>query len=295
VIVIDNGSGDGTRPLVESVARSSPLPVRYLNQDENRRISRARNLAIAQTSSPICLFLSDDIWADESLLARHADFHRRHLAPEYALLGRMSTPAAASTPFMRWLDASGMRAAYNRIGDRSEVPWMFFMAGNLSAKSEFITSVGGFDESYLVGWEDIELGLRLKQRGLRLHYDPNAFGEHFHPLGLPDALTLLRTRGREQARHAERLSELPMPKPPSLRFRLMAGCLTALNLLPLRPAFVRRATWYFLCYEAGREGFWNPQEPDDAPLQVGRRLARLACRDPLAQSPDRLRALPTSR
>jgi hypothetical protein len=124
---------------------------------------------------------------------------------------------------------------------------------------------------------------------LRLRYDPTAFGEHFHPVGLDEVLPLLRARGREQARHAERLASLPMPRPPSLRFRLMAGVLTALNLLPGRPDAVRRASWHFLCYEAGREGFWYPEAPDDAPLKIGRRLAELACRDPRAHLPDELR------
>lgn len=290
VLVVDNASDDGTDALVRSAIEGSPLELRYIRHDFSRGLPRARNLAIAQARAPVCLFLSDDVWASEGMVARHQDFHRANRAPEEALMGRIVTAPNTITPFMRWLDQSGIRGAYQRIEDRDNVPPQFFMAGNLSVKTDFVRVAGGFDESYLVGWEDIELGFRLQRRGLRLHYDPEASGHHFHPLGLAETLTLLRQRGKEQARHWDRLQGLPGPRPPTLRFRLMALCLTALNILRLRPAAVRHATWHFLCYEATREGFWNPDAPDEAPLEFGRRLTRLACSDPEAGMPDRVDA-----
>jgi glycosyltransferase involved in cell wall biosynthesis len=103
VIVIDNASDDGTDVLVKSLIDRSALTFRYLRENETRRISRSRNHAIAEARAPVCLFLSDDIWAGDALVARHAEFHRNHTDPGEALLGRMSTPEAAETPFMRWL------------------------------------------------------------------------------------------------------------------------------------------------------------------------------------------------
>lgn len=290
VLVVDNASDDGTDALVKSMIDSSSLDLRYVRHDFSRGLSRARNLAIARARAPVCLFLSDDVWAGDGMVSRHQDFHRSHRAAEEALLGRVATAPDASTPFTHWLDRSGIRGGYQRIGDRKDVPPQFFMAGNLSVKTSFVREAGGFDESYLIGWEDIELGFRLARQGLRLHYDPEAFGHHFHPAGLAETLTLQRQRGREQARHWDRLEGLPGPRPPTFRFRVMAFFLSIPNSLSLRPAFVRHATWHFLCYEANREGFWFSDHPDGGPLKIGRRLAKLACRDPEAGLPSRLEA-----
>lgn len=286
VIVVDNASDDGTDALVQSMIENSPLELRYIHNDFSGGLSRARNRAIALAQAPVCLLLNDDLWPDEGMVARHQAFHRAHEAPEEALMGRMVTAPETATPFMRWLDRSGIRGGYERIEDHDDVPPEFFLTGNLSIKTGIVQAAGGFDESYVVGWEDIEIGFRLQRRGLRLRYDPDVSGRHFHPLGLAEALTMQRHRGREQARHWDRLPGLPGPRPPTLRFRLMALVLTALSFIRPRPAAVRHATWHFLCYEANREGFWRPDAPDDAPLEIGDRLARLACRDPGAGMPD---------
>lgn len=41
--------------------------------------------------------------------------------------------------------------------------------------------MGGFDESFAgYGWEDIELGLRLRRAGVRLRWEPQARTWHYH-------------------------------------------------------------------------------------------------------------------
>src|SRR5262245_55290236 len=67
LIVVDDGSTDNTRELVEQLTQNWPEPVRYHRQ-ENRGIAGARNtgLDLADGES-IAFFDSDDVWLPHHL------------------------------------------------------------------------------------------------------------------------------------------------------------------------------------------------------------------------------------
>ncbi len=62
VIVVDDGSTDSTPQQMQKYLAGTPLRLRYLQQ-QNSGPSRARNLAISMTRSPLCLIIGDDIFA----------------------------------------------------------------------------------------------------------------------------------------------------------------------------------------------------------------------------------------
>jgi GT2 family glycosyltransferase len=166
-----------------------------------------------------------------------------------------------------------------------------FYSGNVSAKTAFVREAGGFDETFAAAaHDDIDLGLRLERRGMRLVYDDAAAVEHYQPMDLPRAMARLHLAGRALVRFAQRHPERPVPRRPGVRHRVKAGALTALSLARIRHPRLQRETWRFLCHEAGREGYWEALTAGGdahapAELRIGRRLARLASRDPDAQLP----------
>ncbi|MDW7771856.1 MAG: glycosyltransferase family A protein [Desulfobulbaceae bacterium] len=73
LIIIDDGSIDNTRRIIENMARRLPFPLRYYCQ-ENKGAAAARNAGIGKASSEYLCFLdSDDRFAPEKLqLQYHA-------------------------------------------------------------------------------------------------------------------------------------------------------------------------------------------------------------------------------
>ena len=58
----------------------------------------------------------------------------------------------------------------------------FFATGNVAIPKHWLEKAGLFDNSFqLYGWEDLELGVRLKKLGLQLIKCPAAVGYHWHP------------------------------------------------------------------------------------------------------------------
>jgi glycosyltransferase involved in cell wall biosynthesis len=285
VLVVVDGSTDGTVEMAHSFARSAAMHVSVLEQP-HRGPAAARNTGIASARGDVCLFIGDDMWPRPDLLERHVSFHRSRPEPEAALLGHVEwAPESRPSPFMEWLN-TGIQFDFDQILDADDVPGSCFYTANVSAKTAFLRAHGGFDEAFPhPAFEDLELGLRLKRAGLRLAYDAAAVVEHWHPTDLAAALQRMRTIGVSAVILHDRVPDWPLPRRPGARHRTRAALLTALNLVPrVGSTRLRHATWRFLCHEAFREACWGVEPLHDEPLRIGRRLARLAERDPATQT-----------
>jgi glycosyltransferase involved in cell wall biosynthesis len=280
VLVVDDGSDDGTPEAVRELAAEASREIKLIEQP-GVGPAAARNRALAVARAPVCLFLNDDSWPRGDLLERHRDFHARTPECEAALLGRI-VPASdpEPTPFIRWL--ADLQFDYTGIDDAEQVRGARFFTANVSAKTEFLRAAGGFDERFAsAAYEDIDLGLRLEKRGLRLAFDAGAVVEHCHPLDLEMALDRLRGVGRALAPFAERHPDWAVPRPPGARHRVKAAALTGLLFLRMRSPGLQHETWRFLCHEAAREGYWSAVRGQSCPtrLRIGERLARRAALD----------------
>jgi glycosyltransferase involved in cell wall biosynthesis len=291
VIVVDDGSSDDTVAVLERRANEPGLALTLLEQT-GLGPATARNRAIAIARAPVCLFIDDDTWPAPGLLARHRDFHARRPEQDAALLGHVGLPAEpAPSPFMRWL--ADMHLGFSEIADPEDVGGRHFFSGNVSAKTEFVRAAGGFDEEFPhAGHEDIDLGMRLEARGMRLVYDADALVEHYHPVDLSGTLARMNQSGRSLALMAERHPDRAVPRRPGLRHRVKATGLAALALAGVRSPRVKYETWRFLCHEANREAYWDAldrrlttRDAPREPIRIGRTLARLASRDRDAQLP----------
>lgn len=188
VIVVDDGSTDSTPSDMERYLATTPLRVHFFCQ-QNSGPARARNLAVSQTASPVCIIIGDDIMASPDFAATHLRFHSENPALNIAGLGltQWSKRGQTVTPLMRWLDESGVQFAYQDLLRGTKPGWQHFYTSNLSLKTDLLRQ-NPFDERFTKSaWmmEDMELGYRLEvQQGLRIIFLPEAYAEHVHPTDL---------------------------------------------------------------------------------------------------------------
>ena len=196
VVVIDDGSTDSTRQLVETMGDAYPVPLKYLFQP-NRKQGAARNLGVSHARGKYLLFLGDDIVPGPVFLSEHRQSHVEG-DPMLAVIGYTRWPEHfRRTPFLQYIGEQGWQFGFSLIEDPGDLPFNFFYTSNLSVSRDLFLDSGGFDESFQeYGWEDMELGLRLKKKGMRLAYNARAVAYHHHRINLASFVRRQRRVGQ---------------------------------------------------------------------------------------------------
>ncbi len=173
VIVIDDGSSDGTRDVVAAYA--GRLPVVYAYQS-NQGLAEGKNHGIRLARAPIVVFMDDDDVASERLLQEHLETHRRYPKEEFAVLGYTDLREdLAKLPLMHFVTQVGCYLfSYPRLRHGDILDYTYFWGGRSSCKRSLLLDRGLFDPVFKFGCEDIELGYRLEKSGFRVVYNRNA-------------------------------------------------------------------------------------------------------------------------
>ena len=202
VVVVDNGSGDETQSVVTQRSANSPFALHLEFVPEPNR-GLARNRGVARSSGDVIVFVDDDVWLPSGFLAAHA---RAHASAD--------SSATAAGPIINVPSYDVQPAPTPANGSRA-----FLCTCNASLRRAAFDAVGGFDEAFdLYGWEDTDLGIRLRRSGVKRVYAWDAFLYHIKPATTETLDSLLR-KAREKGRMAARL----VAKDPSLRTRLATG------------------------------------------------------------------------
>lgn len=183
VVIVDDGSSDGTGQRLAAYQGNSPLCIRYARQ-ENSGPAKARNLGISMLSSPLCLLMGDDMFAAPTLVQLHMQLHLENPDIKVAGLGliRWSTSGQKVTAFMRWLDEANVQFSYPRLFAGTPPDWGHFYTSNLSVKTELLRRFKFNEDFPYAAMEDIELAYRIEQRfGLEVKFLPQAVTDHLHP------------------------------------------------------------------------------------------------------------------
>ena len=203
VLLCDAGSTDGTRELVEELARPN---LRFLPGADSGRAG-ARNRGVREARGSVILFTDADILAEPDLVAQHARFHADH--PGDAVVGcevQVST-LEEYREFRRDPQAHARHKPTRRL-----LPWHYFLTGNASVARQALLDVGMFDEAFTgYGHEDLELGYRLQKRGLKIHYNPQAVNYHWHPVPFPEQCSKMHLAGRSTVRFYRKHRDLQIP------------------------------------------------------------------------------------
>jgi glycosyltransferase involved in cell wall biosynthesis len=191
VIVVDDGSTDGTLALAEAWSyRDGRCRVVHLSQ--NAGAAQAKNMGARQAGADLLLFTDADIVVSPEVIdviLEGLDDDRVHGV--VGLLGQYCSYGNFASQFKNlWMHYTYARQP-REVG--------LFFTSVAAIRRELFLREGGFDDHYLGAsiTEDIEFGQRLRAKGYRLVLDKRAAVEHLKHYTVGEVLRtdLLRARG----------------------------------------------------------------------------------------------------
>jgi glycosyltransferase involved in cell wall biosynthesis len=212
VVLVNDGSTDDTLEVIERARETATVPFTVINQ-ENSGLARGRNAGIAAARGERIVFIDDDVLPVPSFVAEHLRSHAEH--PRAVVRGAVINAESFDElppPIYSWRNYSGN----------------FFWTSNVSVPLATLREIGGFNEDFAeYGWEDIDVGLRLRARGLRSILNRYAIAFHFKPPPRTGDVPRMIRQARAQARTAVQLEQIH----PLWRARLATGNTVAQRLL----------------------------------------------------------------
>lgn len=190
VVVIDDGSTDGTVEWLKS--QTDRFPHVRLFCRNHLGAAAARNFGVEQAKGDTIVFIDSDLVVTEAFLRSHAEAliqAEKELGSDRIFTyGRVINTANFDDPTSEPYKITDFSAAY-------------FATGNVAIARHWLIEAGLFDLGFKqYGWEDLELGVRLKNLGLKLIKCPEAVGYHWHPAfsldQIPKLIDIEMQRGR---------------------------------------------------------------------------------------------------
>jgi GT2 family glycosyltransferase len=180
IIVVDNGSTDGSLELLE---RGYP-EVRLLPLGENRGFAGACNAGMRAARGTFIVLLNNDTEADARWLEEVAAAFERHpeagmVASKMLLFDRRDTFHTAGD-FYRLDGQPGNRGVWQRDeGQYDQEAYVFGACGGSAAyRPAMLEQVGLLDEAFFFSCEDVDLAWRAQLAGWRCVYAPRAVVYH---------------------------------------------------------------------------------------------------------------------
>ena len=237
LIVIDNGSRDGTGAYLAGVQDASPVPVTVIANAVNRGFPAAVNQGLRVARGEYLVLLNNDAvvtdsWLDQLIALANAEGeihkeeqevkeeeHRRegttnltnltNRTRRIGLVGPMSNYASPPqlVEDVPYRDLEEMQGFARRWREEHRGQW--FTAGKISGfcllmKRAVYETVGGFDERFGLGlFDDDDLAVRVRRAGFELAVAHDLFIHHFGSRTFAgngiDAEKLLAENGRKFA------------------------------------------------------------------------------------------------
>jgi GT2 family glycosyltransferase len=162
VIVVDDGSSDGTAAVCEKAGRSLP-GFRYIPLARNLGLAAAGNRGIREARGEAFLFIDDDCIADESWAESLAASLERHPLAAGAIRSPLTNPIKLGHNISQ----------FHPFMERREEGWAKSIAGaNMGMRRSLFSELGGFNEKSEV--PDMELLFRAWEKGYRVRFVPGA-------------------------------------------------------------------------------------------------------------------------
>ena len=180
VIVINNGSDEDTPNFLRSLGDT----IKVIHNEDNLGFSKACNQGARMAKGRFLVFLNNDTLPKVGWLSPLVDELRRH--PDVAVVGsKLLYPSGNiqhagvvvsrrdCLPYLVYRNVLGDEPFVNRRRDLSAVS-----AACMAVREDVFHQLGGFDEGFRNGFEDVDFCLRVKASGYRVIYQPKSVLTH---------------------------------------------------------------------------------------------------------------------
>ncbi len=196
IVVVDNGSSDGSREWLAGEDAAGRL--RAVISPENLGFARGCNLGASQARGRYLLFLNNDMevtggWLEPLVTTLDND-------PDAAIVGarllfaddtiQHAGVALVRTTHDGWTQIGGMHLCYQKPADhqgaRNAQVLQVVTGACLLIRPEVFAAVGGFDDRYWNGNEDVDLCLKVRELGWSVVYRGESVVYHFESQSGPE-------------------------------------------------------------------------------------------------------------
>jgi GT2 family glycosyltransferase len=185
IVVVDDGSTDDTAAVLQEFGPRLTV-VRF---QSNRGISAARNEGIRRASGTLVIFVDSDIIVRSDYLGWHLTTHQEN-GPRVLGRGPVVLVPDVHTALDGPLPQFRTSPAY-------------LDAANASVERSVLVQAGLFDEKFPgYGWEDFELGVRLRRLGIRRVFCRQAVAFHLQQPVTETNMPYLLRKEEERAKSA---------------------------------------------------------------------------------------------
>ena len=152
IIVVDDGSKDGTTEWIKENQRKLPHVVLY--EQEHGGPAIGRNLGVLKSTGDVIIFIDSDLVVVNNFIANHVSKLNK-----YWIKKNKKCFTYGSV-----INTSNFQNPLSEDSKITDISFAYFATGNVAISKELLLDVGLFDTSFsLYGWEDLELGERLKK------------------------------------------------------------------------------------------------------------------------------------
>jgi len=196
LIMVDNCSQDGSVDFIKKY-----YPGTIVVENEVNNYCRANNLGIKQTKSDFVALLNNDTkversWLEELIKIIGQDEKIATVGSKVLFIdGKINSTGHVELPKYYWADR-GFKEL--EIGQYNKVEEVDSVSGAACLfRRKYLETIGLFDEDFQMFLEDVDISIRLKNRGWKIIYCPDSIVYHvFHGTAGYDKVNFYTERNR---------------------------------------------------------------------------------------------------
>lgn len=184
IVVIDNGSTDATRQVVDDLAVECLTPIRYV-YEEKPGIAHARNRAIQEAKGEYLAFVDDDAWPETYWLEELLRAVETQEPSPVCVVGKVTLDWDGGRPTWMPHFVEPLLCAYDqgpiaRVLNENE----YLLTTNVLFHRKTVIDLGRFrtylgrKRGQMLGGEDNDIHQRLIRHGSMIFYQPTAIVHH---------------------------------------------------------------------------------------------------------------------